>query len=148
MKTTGRITLGVLAGAIAWALLWNLGTRLTQAALPDIVRPDQPLTHTGVLLGYIAYSVALSLLAGYIAAWAAGAGGRAMWAVWILAMLQLGLGLFFEISFWSMLPVWYHLVFLALIVPATVYGGLLRERRHVEGRSVGRPVPRGQGVPL
>ena len=136
MKTTGRIILAVLAGALVWAVLWNVGTRLTQAALPDIVRPEQPLTHTGVLLAYIAYSVALSVLAGFTAAWAAGGAGRAMRAVWSLAVLQLGLGLFFEISFWNMVPVWYHIVFLALIVPATVYGGRLRERRAPNGRSI------------
>ena len=37
-----------------------------------------------------------------------------------LTVLQLGIGIFAEVSYWELMPVWYHLVFLALLVPATV----------------------------
>jgi hypothetical protein len=47
----------------------------------------------------------------------------------ILAVIQLALGILFETSAWDLTPIWYHLVFLALIVPATVYGGRLAARR-------------------
>jgi hypothetical protein len=30
------------------------------------------------------------------------------------------------VSAWQLTPVWYHLVFLALLVPAVLYGGRLR----------------------
>ena len=127
MAKAGRVIVAVLAGAAAWAVLWNLGTRAAQAALPDLLAPDVPVTHTGILIAYIGWSVALSLLAGYITAVVAGTG--AMRAVWILAVLQLALGAVFEESYWSLLPVWYHLIFLALLVPATVYGGNVGARR-------------------
>jgi hypothetical protein len=52
-----------------------------------------------------------------------------------LAALQLALGLVFEILFWDMTPVWYHVVFLALIVPATLYGGTLRARTRAATRA-------------
>jgi len=132
MAKTGRTILAVLAGATVWAVLWNAGTLAARTAFPDVLAPDRPLTHTGFLLGYIAYSVALSVLAGFVAA--ATAGRQALTAVRWLAGIQLGLGLGFEISFWDMAPVWYHVVFLALIVPATLYGGTLRVR--------GRPATR------
>ena len=124
MKKTLRVMAAVLAGAATWAVLWNLGTRIAQAALPGLLQPEEPITHAGVLLAYVGYSVCLSLLAGFITARTAGR--QPMPAVWALATLQLALGLYFEISYWSMLPVWYHLVFLALIVPATVFGGSRR----------------------
>jgi hypothetical protein len=123
----GRAILAVLAGAAVWAVLWVGGTQAAQAAFPEILRVGQPLTHSGALVGYIAYSVLLSLLAGYVTA--AVAHKNPMPAVWGLATLQLALGIGFEVSAWSLTPLWYHLVFLALIVPATVYGGLLRVRR-------------------
>lgn len=127
MGKIGRIILAVLAGAAVWALLWNLGTLGTQAALPDIVRPQQPLTHAGVLLAFIGYSVGLSVLAGFITALV---GGKTpMPAVWALSILQLSIGVGVEASYWNLMPVWYHLVFLALIVPATVYGGKVRMKR-------------------
>ncbi|HSJ09996.1 MAG TPA: hypothetical protein VK928_08780 [Longimicrobiales bacterium] len=120
----GRITMAVLAGAVAWAALWIGGTMAAAAAFPDVLAAGQPVTHTGALLGYIAYSVVLSVLAGYVSA--AVAGERATRAVQALAALQLLMGIGFETSAWSLTPVWYHVVFLALIVPATLYGGRLR----------------------
>lgn len=117
----GRIVLAVIAGAAAWAVLWIGGTRAGQAAFPAQLTEGQPITHLAALLGLILYSVALSLLAGFVTA---KVGRRdAMTAVWILAGLQLALGIIAETSYWSLMPVWYHLVFLALIVPATVAGG-------------------------
>jgi len=113
----GRVILAVIAGAVVWAALWVGGT---MALVPQ----GQPVTQVGVLLGLILYSVVLSALAGYVTAAIARAG--AMTAVWSLAALQLILGIIAETSAWSMTPVWYHLVFLALIVPATVWGGKRR----------------------
>lgn len=127
MKRIGRVLLAVVAGAAVWAVLWVGGNQLAQAMLPSIVVPGEPLAHTGVLLTFIAYSVVLSVLAGWVAA--RFGGSRPMRAVWILAVLQLVLGIVIETASWSLLPVWYHIVFLALLVPATVYGGRLWSRR-------------------
>lgn len=125
MATTGRVVIGVIAGAVLWAVLWIGGTTAAQAAFPELLDPSRRLEHVGALLGYIAYSVLLSLLAGYAAAAVAGL-PAAMRAVWALAVVQLAIGVFFEISYWTLLPVWYHVLFLLLIVPATVLGGRLR----------------------
>lgn len=127
MARAGRLILAVVAGAAVWAVLWNLGSRGAQAAFPEVLAPDRPITEASALFGYIAYSVVLSVLAGFVTA--AAAGRDPMRAVWVLAALQLALGIVFEVSYWSLMPGWYHLVFLALIVPATVYGGALRARR-------------------
>lgn len=113
----GRVILAVIAGAVVWAVLWIGGTK---ALLPD----GGPVTKVGVLLGLILYSGVLSALAGYVTAAVARAG--AMTAVWSLAVLQLILGIIAETSAWSLTPLWYHIVFLALIVPATVWGGRRR----------------------
>lgn len=119
-----RSIAGIAAGFLLWTALWLGFNAITQAALPDLVRPDRPLTHSGVLLGYIAYSVLISALAGYVCA--AVKRDAPMKTVWAFALVQLLVGIGFEASYWSMTPVWYHLVFLALIVPATVWGGSLR----------------------
>ncbi len=127
MGITGRTILAVVAGAVVWALLWVGGTQAAQAALPSVLAVGQPVTDAGALAGLIVYSVLLSMLAGYVTA--AVATKEPMRAVWALAILQLALGIGFEASAWSLTPLWYHLVFLVLIVPATVYGGRLRDRR-------------------
>lgn len=127
MARIGRVILAVIAGAAVWAVLWIAGTKALQAAFPAVLPDGQPVTSLVALLGLIGYSVVLSLLAGYTTA--AAAGQRPAGAVWTLAVLQLALGIIAETSAWSLVPVWYHLVFLALIVPATVAGGNRRVRR-------------------
>ena len=119
----------VVAGAVFWAVLWNLGSLVARTVFPGIIDPQLPVTHTGALVVFVLYSSALSLLAGYLTA--AVRGPEPMAAVWTLAAIQLVLGIAFEAAFWHMTPVWYHLVFLTLIVPATIWGGTLRARRMV-----------------
>lgn len=120
----GRMIGAVVAGAVVWAALWLGMNAVLPSMLPDAVVPGQPLGDVAVLLFLIAYSVALSVLAGYTAA----AVARSMTAVKVLAGLQLLLGVVAEAASWELLPIWYHLVFLALIVPATLLGGSLRIR--------------------
>jgi hypothetical protein len=129
MAGVRRDLLAVGAGAVLWALLWVGGAQLVSAVFPALLPPGAPVTHTGVLLGLICYSVVLSVAAGYVtAALSAGSGVR---AVRILGGLQLLLGIGFEVSAWSLTPVWYHFVFLVLLVPSILYGG------HVRGDRVG-----------
>jgi hypothetical protein len=127
MPRLGRAILAVIAGAAVWAALWVGGTQAAQAAFPSVLAKGQPVTHVGALLGLIAYSVVLSILAGYISATVMGK--DAMPVVWALAVLQLIFGIIAEVSAWNLAPVWYHIVFLVLVVPTTIYGGQLRVRR-------------------
>jgi hypothetical protein len=127
MRRSGRVILAVVAGAVVWAVLWVGGAQAAQAAFPSALARGQPVTSTVALVGLIVYSVALSVLAGYAAA--SVAARDAMPAVWALAILQLAIGVGVEASAWSLTPVWYHIVFLTLLVPATVYGGRVRVRR-------------------
>jgi hypothetical protein len=127
MAKAARIVGGVVAGAAVWAGLWILGNKVGQASFPHLLAANQPVTAVSALLGMIAYSVILSVLAGFLTVRVAGA--QAQPALWTLALLQLAFGIFAEVSYWSLAPVWYHLVFLALIVPATVFGGKLRSER-------------------
>ena len=116
----GRMIMAVVAGAVLWAVLWLGGNQAAMAAFPDALQPETPITSAGVLLGLILYGgVLLSLLAG----WTTGRIAGAMKPVWVLAGLQLLFGIIAEVSYWSLTPVWYHVVFLVLIVPMTVMGG-------------------------
>lgn len=122
---SGRIALAVITAALAWAALWVSGTMLLAAAWPAHVAPDRSVSDPLALLTYLAYSVVLSMLAGRIAATVARPAGASR-AVAILAGLQLLLGIMIEVSAWSLTPAWYHLVFLTLLIPATLFGGRLR----------------------
>jgi hypothetical protein len=123
----GRAVGAIVVAFLLWSGLWLGFTAVAQAAFPEIIDPEQPLAHVGALLGYIAYSVVISVVAGYACAIVKGA--SPMKTVWVFALIQLVVGIGFEISYWEMTPVWYHVVFLALIVPTTVWGGVLRARK-------------------
>jgi hypothetical protein len=123
MAEAGRDIVAVAAGAVLWAVLWVGGTSLATSLLTDVTA-GEPVTDASVLLGFIGYSVILSVAAGYLTA--ALAGGDPMRPVRWLAGLQLLLGIVFEVSAWQLTPVWYHLVFLVLLVPAILLGGRLR----------------------
>lgn len=127
MAKIGRAIVAVLAGAILWAVVWVGSMQAVQAAFPDAMAPGQPITNSGLLLALLAGSVLLSLVAGYVTV--SVAGSRPMPALWTLASLQMILGIIAETASWSLAPVWYHLVFLGLVVPATVCGGLIRVGR-------------------
>jgi hypothetical protein len=136
MAGTGRNVLAVIAGVVLWSVLWVGGAQLAAMMYPAVLAPGQPVTHTGALLGYIAFSVVLSVLAGY--ATAAAATGNRMRSVRIVAGVLLLMGIGFEASAWQLTPVWYHLVFLVLLVPAALYGGRLREGSVRESHRAGR----------
>lgn len=110
----------VLAGLVAWTILWISANQGLLAALPEHVQVGEPIRHVGVLLFLIVYSAILSVLAGWITA---RVGERAMEPVWALALVLLAFGIFFQATSWSLFPLWYHLIFLGLVVPMTVVGG-------------------------
>lgn len=136
MAGTGRNVLAVVAGVTLWSVLWVGGAQLAAMMYPALLAPGEPVTHTGALLGYIAFSVVLSVLAGYTTA--ALATGSRMRPVGIVAGVLLLMGIGFEASAWQLTPVWYHLVFLLLLVPAVLYGGRLRDGSVRESNRAGR----------
>ena len=122
-----RSVLSVLAGAVLWTALWLPFTTAMQAAFPDVVVPEQYLGHAPTLLTFIAASVVFSVAAGYLTALVAAT--KPVHHAFALGILQLALGIAFEASYWELMPVWYHLVFLVLLIPGNVWGGVLRANR-------------------
>jgi len=125
-----RMCGSIVAGVAIWTALWASATQATAWAFPTLEAPDRPLTHAGVLWGYIVFGTTLSVLAGAVTAglarrWEA----KPRRAVWVLAVLQMSFGIVAEVSYWDLMPVWYHVVFLAPVIPATVWGGRLWLRR-------------------
>lgn len=120
----GRAIGAVVAGFVLWTVLWLGFSVVLQSAMPEVVVPGQPLGHTGVLLAYIAWSVVISAASGWVCA--AIRKTSPMGAVWALAIVLLLVGIGVEASAWSLTPAWYHIGFLLLLVPSTVFGGKLR----------------------
>lgn len=121
-----RSILAVLAGMVVWAALWVPGSLWLGSLFPGAVEPDQPITNTTLLLIWLVLSVVLSVLAGYVTG-AIARTNRAKHGL-ALGIVQLAIGLGVQISAWDLMPLWYHVPFLALLIPANVYGATLGKR--------------------
>ena len=88
--------------------------------------PTQRVEASIPLLIMLLASAAFSVAAGWIATAIAPHAGY--WPAIVLAVIQLGLGILFQLQAWQLMPVWYHAAFLLLLVPATLLGARLRLR--------------------
>jgi hypothetical protein len=116
----------VVAGFAAWSALWFAGGAAIQAGLAGRFNSDMSTDDVLVCALLIVVSVACSLLAGYVTALVAK--NRWLAFAWVQSLVLLAVGLVVEIGVWEMLPAWYHVVFLILLVPATLLGAHLRQR--------------------
>lgn len=115
--------MAVLLPVVAWGVLWVGGNALGGQLMAGSVSADGIPQGTGLLLGFVVYSVLLSLFAGWMCARIAPA--RKTRHVTVLAIVQLLIGIAVQSGVWNQMPVWYHLLFLALVVPAHLIGGRL-----------------------
>lgn len=118
-----RAISGVIVGYLAWTVLWLGGNALLFSRPAEIIKVGQRYAEAGPLAGIIALSVVCSLAAGFVGARLSRE--RARGAVLVMAVLLLATGIFVQAGVWPLMPVWYHLTFLALVVPVTVMGGRL-----------------------
>ncbi|MEM7413949.1 MAG: hypothetical protein AAF389_00545 [Gemmatimonadota bacterium] len=121
----GRVIGGALAGYALWSVLWVGGSALAARLFPDQIVLGEPTDSVPILLGYIVWSCVLSVAAGFVAARIGKE--RSASAVRGVAGLLLLTGIGVEVSAWALTPVWYHVVFLLLLVPLTLFGGKVAE---------------------
>ena len=131
-----RIILGIVVGFIAWTVLWLGSDQLLISFSPQWYGVHQhtfeaamytgsPFTpDTTILLMHIIRSVIISIMAGFLAAVVANENRKAPFALGILLLI---VGILIEVMAWNYLPMWYHLIFLALLIPMTVLGGKMKQ---------------------
>jgi hypothetical protein len=129
-----RIVLGVIGGFFAWAILWFGGETMLsaiwpafgvhQAAFQAAIEHGGPFTADPIiLLIHIVLASIVSVIAGFLAAAIAGENKRAPMA---LGFVLLGFGLLKVVMSWPFVPVWYHAIFTAILLPMTILGGKLK----------------------
>jgi hypothetical protein len=118
-----RSIAAVMAGSVVWTVLWLGWNAVLGIFFPQASGGLIPIDSLPLLLLLLAGSVVFSVTGGYVTARTAPRSPTAH--VIALGVLQLLLGIFFELQSWNVLPVWYHLVFLALLIPSTLAGGRL-----------------------
>lgn len=131
-----KVVLGVIAGFVAWTILW-LGTNAllmtfspnwygtAYLALEQSVNLEQPFQlAAGIALIDLIRSFIISIISGYLAAVISGENRR---SPLILGVLLLIVGIAFQAIVWNYIPIWYHIVFLALLLPMTFVGAKLKK---------------------
>ncbi len=122
-----RSVLAVFVGVVFWGMLWVGGNGVLRTAMPGAFDGSGATQQSGVLAGMLLYSVLLSVGAGYVTAWVVNRAevGHAL----VLGVIQLGIGVAVQLQFWDVMPLWYHVLFLAMLIPGGVYGGKRRRDR-------------------
>ena len=129
-----RIVLGVIGGFISWAIMWFGSEKILSAIWPEgfgahqrafeaaIKNGGQFTADTTLLLIHIVLASIVSVMAGFLAALIA---GEHMRAPVVLGFLLLAFGLLKAVMSWQYVPLWYHVIFTALLIPMTIAGGKL-----------------------
>lgn len=131
-----RISLGVIAGFFAWAIVWFGVEKLLSAILPEwygapqyafqmaVENGGQFTAETRLLVSHIVIGSFVSAVAGYLAATIAGENKRTPLILGFLLLLAIGL---VKVAMaWAYVPIWYHVIFTAILLPLTVIGGRLK----------------------
>jgi hypothetical protein len=131
-----RIVLGVIAGFFAWVIAWVGIEKILIAILPDWYgAPQLAFQHavengvpqftaeTRLLLSHIVIGSIVSVTSGFLAALIAGENKR---APLVLGFLLLALGLLKAVMSWPYVPIWYHVIFTAILLPMAIMGGKLK----------------------
>ena len=100
------------------------GYGVHQAAFQAAVENGGQFTvDTTLLLVHIVQGIIVSVMAGALAALIAGENKR---APLILGLSLVAFGLMIVVLSWPYVPVWYHIIFTAMLLPMTIFGGKLK----------------------
>jgi hypothetical protein len=129
-----RIVVGVVAGFFAWVIAWVGSEKILSAIWPEfgvhqrafqaaIENGGQFTADTGALLTHIVLGSIVSVMSGFLAALIAGGNQR---APLVLGFLLLAVGLLKAVMSWPYVPIWYHVIFTAILLPMAIMGGKLK----------------------
>ncbi|HYP49957.1 MAG TPA: hypothetical protein VEQ34_03380 [Pyrinomonadaceae bacterium] len=114
----------VIGGFVLWSAFWVVSDLTLLILSPDWYGEGLKSFSIPVLLISLARSIFISLISGYIAALIAKK--NQIQTALVLGVLLLAFGIFIQAQFWNVIPLWYHLIFLALLIPMTWLGAKLR----------------------
>lgn len=125
-----RSILSVLAGFALWSILWLTAQAALGAAMPGSFNDDGSTDSIGLLILLLVVTAANSFAAGFVTARLAPR--SPMRHAVTLAIIQFVIGASVQIAFWELMPAWYHVTFLALLLVVHPAGGRAADR----GRSL------------
>lgn len=131
-----RIILGVIAGFIAWSILWIGSDQLFHMFSPAwygaqkdamalaIANNESYRADAAVNILDLVRSGVASIMAGFIGAVVAGENRR---SPLILGIILLIVGIAVQVHLWNVFPMWFHLIFWLMLIPLTILGGKMKQ---------------------
>ena len=129
-----RMIAGVIVGFVVWSVIWVGMDALMSVISPgwfgkifaefqNAVNRNEPFMSPKSVSVYLIFqSVLCSLIAGFTATVIARESRKTTITLGILLLVT---GIFVEASNWNYFPIWYHILFLLLLIPMTILGGKL-----------------------
>lgn len=126
-----RIILGVIGGFIGWLIVWIGVEKILSAVWPafgvhqkafeEAVKYGGQFTSDNtMLLTHVVVGSIVTLMAGYLSSLIAAGNSRAPLVVGILLLLM---GIMKAVMSWQYVPLWYHVIFTAMLLPMAILGG-------------------------
>ncbi|HQU81969.1 MAG TPA: hypothetical protein PKY59_02530 [Pyrinomonadaceae bacterium] len=133
-----RIVLAVIAGFFIWAFLWVGSDAVLRMLSPGWYGKNFAEFQTAIdnkttfaldsslLLISLVRSAIFSVIAGFIAVLISKENFKTPIGLGILLLV---FGSLVQSVYWNYLPIWYHILFLGLLIPMTILGGKLKNRQ-------------------
>ena len=130
-----RIILGAIAGFFAWSIVWVGSEKILSAIWPDWYGAHQTAFEAAIQTGgqftpdptilvmNIIRGAIVCAMSGYLAALIAGENKR---SPLLLGFFLLAFDLLIVVLSWRHVPVWYGIIFTAMLIPMTILGGRLK----------------------
>jgi uncharacterized membrane protein YoaK (UPF0700 family) len=112
----------LLFGYVIWTALWLSGNICLRGIGVLPANPERAVTSHFALFAMLILGTFCSVFAGHVAKRASRS--PSLLPPIVLAALLFATGCYFERQNWHLTPVWYHCVFLGMLIPATLAGSL------------------------
>jgi hypothetical protein len=128
-----RWVASVLVGLVAWICVATAVNFVLRVSWPDYAAVEKSMIFTlDMQVARLLTGAFASLCAGFTAAAIAKGSGTPVMALAVVLVL-----LFIPVHYalWDRFPIWYHLVFLASLIPATLFGAAWKVKAASTARS-------------
>ncbi len=119
-----RSIIAVIAGSVIWMVTALGMDGVLMSLMPAWFGANGKVESVPLMLFMMSYSLLFSVLGGFVTA--SIARRKEIQHALALGVLQLAMGIIATVQFYDTAPLWYHVMFLMLLVPANIFGGQLR----------------------
>ncbi len=121
-----KSVVSVVCGFLVWSVVWLVVNQLAQRLFSARFNADGTTDDALVLCVILWGSIGTSLLSAWVAAKIARR--KPVFHALALGVILLVVGILVQLQYWEVMPLWYHVAFLASLIPACYIGGVLQGR--------------------